>query len=79
MPDGQSRAAAEGLAAEIAKFPQGCLRADRASVYAQEGLSELDGLRSEWTISAGMVAAEGVTGAQRLADGKGRHGNFEDI
>ncbi len=79
VPDGQARAAAEALAAEIAKFPQGCLRADRASVYAQEGLSELDGLRSEWRISAAMVAAEGVAGARRFADGKGRHGNFEDI
>ncbi len=79
VADGESRRAAEALAAEIARFPQGCMRADRASVYAQEGLSELDGLRSEWAISARMVAAEGVAGAQRFADGKGRHGNFEDI
>ena len=79
VPDGESRAAAEALAAEIARFPQGCLRADRASVYAQEGLSELDGLRSEWAISARIVEAEGVAGARRFAAGKGRHGDFGDL
>jgi enoyl-CoA hydratase len=79
VPDGESRAAAEALAAQIARFPQGCLRADRASVYAQEGLSELDGLRSEWAISARMVEADGVAGARRFADGLGRHGDFGDI
>ena len=30
----------EALAHEIARFPQGCLRADRRSVWLQEGLSE---------------------------------------
>ncbi len=78
VPDGQSRAAAEALAAEIARFPQGCLRADRASVYAQEGLSEADGLRSEWRTSAALVAAEGLAGAARFRDGKGRHGDSGD-
>ena len=35
MPLGQARAEAERLAAELARFPQVCLRADRASAYAQ--------------------------------------------
>ncbi|MEQ8231980.1 MAG: hypothetical protein RLW61_09955 [Gammaproteobacteria bacterium] len=69
----------EALVAEIAKFPQGCLRADRASVYAREALSALGGLRLESAISAGMVAAAGMAGVRRFADGKGRHGNFEDF
>lgn len=79
VPDGQARERAEALAAEIARFPQGCLRSDRASVYAQEGLSERDGLRSEWRISANMVVDEGIAGAARFSDGKGRHGDFSDI
>jgi enoyl-CoA hydratase len=79
VPDGGSRAAAEALAHEIARFPQGCMRADRRSVRLQEGLSEMDGLRSEWACSAAMVEREGAAGAARFASGKGRHGEFADI
>jgi enoyl-CoA hydratase len=79
VPDGTSRQAAEQLAQEIARFPQGCLRADRRSVRLQEGLSEQEGLRSEWACSAGSFEQEGAAGAARFAAGKGRHGDFEDI
>jgi enoyl-CoA hydratase len=79
VPDRESRAAAEALAHELARFPQGCLRADRRSVWLQEGRSEADGLRAEWACSAAMVAAEGAAGAARFAAGKGRHGDFADI
>ena len=79
VPDGESRAAAEALAHEIARFPQGCMRADRRSVWLQEGLSEMDGLRSEWACSAAMVEREGAAGAARFAAGKGRHGDFGEI
>ena len=77
--EGESRAAAEALAHEIARFPQGCMRADRRSVWLQEGLSEMEGLRAEWACSAGMVEREGAAGAARFASGKGRHGEFGDI
>ena len=79
VPDGQSRDAAEELAREIARFPQGCMRADRRSVWVQEGLSERDALRAEWENSRGMVAQEGAAGAARFASGHGRHGDFTDI
>jgi enoyl-CoA hydratase len=79
VPDGESRAAAEALAHEIARFPQACMRADRRSVWLQEGLSELDGLRSEWACSSAVVEQEGAAGAARFASGKGRHGGFADI
>jgi enoyl-CoA hydratase len=79
VPDGDSRKAAEGLAHEIARFPQGCMRADRRSVWLQEGLSEMEGLRAEWACSAGWVEREGTAGAARFASGKGRHGGFSDI
>jgi len=79
VPDGESRPAGEALAHEIARFPQGCMRADRRSVWLQEGLSEAEGLRAEWACSAAMVAEEGAAGAARFASGKGRHGVFDDI
>jgi enoyl-CoA hydratase len=79
VPEGESRAAAESLARDIAKFPQACLRADRRSVLLQEGLSEREGLRAEWACSAAVFAQEGAAGAARFAAGKGRHGAFDDI
>jgi enoyl-CoA hydratase len=78
-PPGKSRELAEQLAHEIARFPQMCMRADRRSVYLQEGLSVRDGLRSEWACSAGVFEHEGAAGAARFAQGKGRHGDFADI
>ena len=79
VPHGQSREAAEALAHEIARFPQECLRADRRSVWLQEGLSEREALRAEWKNSARIVEIEGAAGAARFAAGKGRHGDFVDI
>jgi hypothetical protein len=55
------------------------MRADRRSVFLQEGLSEREGLRAEWACSAGLVEREGAAGAARFAAGKGRHGDFGDI
>jgi enoyl-CoA hydratase len=79
VPDGESRTVAESLAQEIARFPQGCMRADRRSVFLQEGLFEMDALKSEWTCSSGMVEREGAAGAARFSAGKGRHGDFGAI
>lgn len=79
VADGTSREAAEALAAEIARYPQGCMRADRRSVYLQHGLQIADALRSEWRNSSGMLTAEGLAGATRFSGGKGRHGDFGDI
>ena len=39
VPTGQSRQAAEELAIELARSPQGCMRADRLSALHQWGLS----------------------------------------
>ncbi|GAA3792754.1 crotonase/enoyl-CoA hydratase family protein [Streptomyces chiangmaiensis] len=77
VPTGRSRAEAEELAAEIARFPQACLRGDRASVLDQEGLDEAAAIRGE--LRYGMdVLAEGLEGAARFAAGAGRHGSFAD-
>ncbi|WP_137702254.1 crotonase/enoyl-CoA hydratase family protein [Marimonas lutisalis] len=78
-PDGSARARAEEMAHGIARFPQGCLRADRASARGQAGLGLREALRHEWAGSKDMVRAEGAAGAARFAGGKGRHGDFDDI
>ena len=79
VPHGQSREAAEALAHEIARFPQACVRADRASAYRQQGHSVRDALRQEYAISLPVIRAEAVTGAGRFAGGKGRHGDYREI
>ncbi|MFE2382054.1 crotonase/enoyl-CoA hydratase family protein [Streptomyces misionensis] len=76
VPAGTARAEAEALAAEIARFPQSCLRGDRASVLDQEGLPEEAALRAELRYGAGVLA-ESVDGAARFAAGAGRHGSFD--
>ena len=73
VPTGQARRAAEELAAELARFPQGCLRADRLSALGQWGSSEADAIDAEFA-SMSKVAAETIAGAKRFADGAGRHG-----
>jgi enoyl-CoA hydratase len=76
---GAAREAAEIMAQEIARFPQECVRADRLSAYRAWGKPVREGLESEWATSAGIVKAEGIRGATRFAEGKGRHGDFRDI
>ncbi|WP_067486377.1 crotonase/enoyl-CoA hydratase family protein [Actinomadura hibisca] len=78
VPPGTSREAAEELAAEIARFPQACLRGDRMSVLEQDGRSEQDAMAGE--LEHGTRALhEAVEGAARFASGHGRHGDFADI
>jgi len=79
VPDGRSRAAAEALARDIARFPQACLRADRRSAYRQEGLSLREAMRYEWDNGAPAFLAEGAAGAARFTSGKGRGGRFDEI
>ncbi len=73
VPTGQSRAAAEELAADLARLPQGCLRSDRLSALHQWGRSEAEAMDFEFG-SLSKVAAETLVGAKRFADGAGRHG-----
>ena len=76
VPTGTARAEAERLAAALAAFPQTCLRQDRLSVLAQEGLGEADALAGEFEHGLVSLAADSVAGAGRFADGAGRHGAF---
>ena len=79
VADGSSREYAEAMAYEIARFPQACMRADRRSVYLQQGLPVREAMRKEWYNSVPTFWAEGAAGAARFASGKGRHGDYRDI
>ncbi|KUI33455.1 crotonase/enoyl-CoA hydratase family protein [Mycobacterium sp. GA-2829] len=70
---GAARRQAEELAAEIARFPQQCMRADRLSAINQWGLSEADAIDREFG-SISRVKDEALEGAGRFAAGAGRHG-----
>ena len=78
VPSGESRARAEELAAAIAAFPQTCLRSDRASAYACLTLDIHEALRQEFDFGLRALADGAVQGAQRFAEGAGRHGSFEE-
>ncbi|WP_431877506.1 crotonase/enoyl-CoA hydratase family protein [Amycolatopsis sacchari] len=79
VPAGEERAAAEELAAAIARFPQTCLRHDRLSVLNQQGLPEAEALSREWEHGMASFAADAAAGANRFAAGAGRGGSFSDI
>lgn len=78
VPRGKAREEAEKLAHEIARFPQGAVRADRRSAYETHGLSVREAMKLEW-LNGVSVMAEAVQGAGRFAAGKGRHGDFGAI
>lgn len=79
VPTGRARVEAEALAAEIARFPQLAVRADRASARRGHGMPIREALRSEWDRGRDSLVREGVAGAANFAAGKGRHGDFEKI
>lgn len=79
VPEGQALAAAVALAEEIARFPQACVRIDRASSYDQWGLSLDDALRHEGVAAGPAILAAARAGAARFAAGRGRGGDFSDI
>ncbi len=75
VPPGESRAAAEALARELARFPQTCLREDRLSLLEQEGLEEAAAMSNE--LEHGLRSlAEVRAGLERFRAGAGRHGSF---
>ncbi|MEV1055055.1 crotonase/enoyl-CoA hydratase family protein [Streptomyces sp. NPDC049887] len=79
VPRGESRRAAERLAHEIAAFPRLCLRHDRLSVLEQHGLPEPEALAREYRHGlVPLTAGETRSGANRFAEGAGRHGSFTD-
>ncbi len=76
---GTSRAEAETLAAEIARFPQKCMQNDRRSAYEQFDLSFTEALKNEFRLGMETInSGETFEGAGRFSEGAGRHGKFGD-
>ena len=77
---GSALRAATDLAAEIARFPQAVMRADRRSALSQWGSDVGEAMAREftWGIEAASTG-ESQRGAERFASGHGRHGDFDDI
>jgi enoyl-CoA hydratase len=72
---GRAREEAEALAAEIARFPQRCLRSDRRSSIEQWALPLDAALSREFELGCATIASgETAQGAARFAVGAGRHG-----
>ena len=77
VPRGRSREEAEALAAEIARFPQATMRADRASAYESLALPLDEALANELRHGLGALeTGEALAGASAFQGGKGRHGAF---
>lgn len=79
VPSGEARKGAEAMAQEIARFPQGAMRADRRSVYESQGKTPLEGLEVEWNNGIDEVFNEGAVGAAKFTAGLGRGGDFDAI
>ncbi|HUK90096.1 MAG TPA: crotonase/enoyl-CoA hydratase family protein [Blastocatellia bacterium] len=78
VPNGKAREAAEELAAELAGFPQVCLRSDRMSAYEQFDLTFSEAMSNEFSRGQFALREEATGGAQRFSSGAGRHGKFGD-
>jgi enoyl-CoA hydratase len=78
VPVGRSLAAAQELAAELARFPQTCLRQDRLSALEQEGLIETEAIANEHAHGRRSLL-EAQAGLERFRAGAGRHGAFDEL
>ncbi len=68
------------LAEQLCRFPQLCMRNDRMSAYQQWDKDIPAALLLETELGLEVIrSGETREGAARFADGKGRHGNFEDL
>ncbi len=74
---GMARQEAEKLAAQIAEFPQVCLRSDRQSVYRGFDLDFESAMKLEFSLGLRVVeSGETQKGAASFVKGQGRHGRF---
>jgi len=75
VPPGQALDSALELAAQLAAFPQHCLRGDRRGVLSQWQLSEEAALLEETRRGLDVIrSGETVAGAEHFSAGAGRHG-----
>jgi len=77
VPHGKSREAAEELAAQIARFPQVCMRSDRMSAYEQWDKDFQEAMANEFHRGMEPIRkGETLNGATLFSKGAGRHGEF---
>jgi enoyl-CoA hydratase/carnithine racemase len=74
VAEGQSRPAAEALAAELARLPWPCLVNDRLALYEGLDLPLDQALANELRRGMETLEAGGLEGARRFAQGEGRRG-----
>jgi len=74
---GRAREEAEMLAEDLSRFPQRCLRNDRAALYGGWDLPMKEALALEFRFGLEVLkSGESVEGAKRFRGGTGRHGAF---
>jgi len=73
---GNALVEAKALARQIAAFPQTCMKSDRKSAYESMSHDVVTAMRNELSL-ARPALREAKAGAQRFADGEGRHGKFD--
>lgn len=76
---GEARAEAERIAAEMARFPQVCMRNDRLSAIRQWDLDHAAAMAGEFALGLKSLAAGAAEGAARFVSGKGRGGRFDEL
>ena len=74
--EGEVLQEAEKLAMEISCFPQKCMRQDRLSLKQQEGMNLKEAMVNELGQGLQVLEEEVFPGAERFAEGEGRHGTF---
>ena len=69
---------AQQLAAQIAAFPQSCMRSDREAAYRGFNMDFDKAMQLEFLLGMNVVnSGETQEGALRFAGGQGRHGDFK--
>ena len=77
VPDGTCHEEAEKLAAQIAEFPQVCMRMDLLSAHEQFSLSLPDAIQNELRRGMESLKSPELPAAlARYTSGQGRHGKF---
>jgi enoyl-CoA hydratase len=77
VPQGKAREEAERLAAQLAAFPQMCLRHDRQAAYRGFDLPFAEAMAVEFRLGLEVIrSGETLSGAARFAAGTGKHGKF---
>lgn len=74
---GKAREEAEKMAAQLAEFPQACMRNDREALYRGFDLDFSAGMELEFELGMKTIeSGETTAGASRFEGGEGKHGKF---